>query len=92
MKKHNADQYESIKVQLNEKDHPIAFEIKVKELMKSGLSKDKAEKYLKDCPIELEIYYSTDQGLFGVEAEAVECCEIHNPYDGELMEDPEQNF
>ena len=38
-------------------------------------------------PIELELYYNTNLGLFGVESEAVEGnCDIYDPYTSEILE------
>jgi len=86
MKKHNVDQCESVDVFISKTAHPIAFETKVKELVEAGMKRGEAEKYLRNYPVELEIYYSEYQGLFAVEAGAVEYCDVYNPYDGKLME------
>lgn len=61
---------------------PIVYARKKKELIeRSGMSEDEAEKYLSQ-PIPLELFYSFDRGLFGVESEAVGEIDIYNPYTG----------
>lgn len=87
LKKNDSDNYESINVKLDKYEHPNAFENKVQELVDSGLNRKEAEKEVENKGIELELYYSPFQGLFSIEAEAVECGDIYNPYDGELMEE-----
>ena len=88
MKKHNSDEIEVIKVFLSKNEHPIAYEAKMRELMnESGMTEDEAELFLQTTPFELELYYSYNQGLFGVESEAVTDCDIINPYNGEFLEE-----
>lgn len=71
-----------IEVQLCPNKTPIAYQRKKKELVEcSGMTEEEADKYLL-TPIPLEIFYS-NQGLFGVEAECLDSCEIYNPYTGE---------
>lgn len=61
---------------------PIAYQRKKKELMEStGMTEAEAENCLLH-PIPIEIFYSYDQGLFGVEAEMLADCEVYNPYTG----------
>lgn len=83
--------YESIMVRLTKKKYPIAFNAKVEELMESGAFDDrqKAEEWVENTPIELELYYDKHSGLFGVEAEAIEygATDICSPYTGEYMLD-----
>lgn len=87
----SADNYESIMVCLTKKDFPIAFKAKVEELMESGAFNDsrEAEEWVENTPIELEIYYDKHNGLFGIEAEAIECgaTAICSPYTAEPMLD-----
>lgn len=88
-KLNTSDNYESINIKLI--DYPIAFENKCKEFVKQGLAKDmeQARNLLKDCEIELELYYDIDNGLFGVESGAVEShADIVSPYSGEQCEYP----
>ncbi len=56
---------------------------RIAELVNAGMSEGEAENYLSTTPIQLELFYSADQGLFGVESEAVESCDIYNPYSGD---------
>lgn len=88
-KLNNSDSYESLKVTLNEENYPIAFKNKVDELMeqKAFNSREEAEEWVRETPIELELYYEKDSGLFAVEAEAVESGTIYSPYTAELGED-----
>ncbi|MFR9543600.1 MAG: hypothetical protein SNH27_16320, partial [Rikenellaceae bacterium] len=52
------------------------------ELIKqSGMTESEADDCLLTTPIQIELFYSAT-GLFAVEAEAVDNCEIYNPYDG----------
>lgn len=60
---------------------PTAYQRKKKELIDCGMSEQEAEKQLLR-PIPLELFYSKHQGLFGVESECLDCCEIYNPYTG----------
>jgi hypothetical protein len=65
------------------KEPPIAYERKIHELMdRCGLTRDEAESQLL-TPIPVELFYSMDQGLFTVESDAIDSCEIYNPYTGE---------
>ena len=66
-KLHNADEYEHIKVFLNETDHPIAFGKLVKELVDSGLTESEAKIEAYRQPMEMEIYYEEGAGLMLVE-------------------------
>ncbi len=52
------------------------------ELVASGMNDDEADDYLSTTPIQLELFYSESQGLWGVESEALDNCEIYNPYSG----------
>lgn len=87
----SADNYESIMVNLTKKKFPIAFKAKVEELMESGAFNDsrEAEEWVENNAIELEIYYDKHSGLFGVEAEAIDCgaTAICSPYTAEPMLD-----
>lgn len=62
---------------------PETYTKKHTELIQScGMTEMEATLLLKEHPIQLELFYSMDQGLFAVEAEAVECISIYNPYNG----------
>lgn len=89
MKKNKAENYESIRVYLDENRTPLAFNEKLKELMEEGAfdNENDARNYILTNPIELELYYHKGYGLYGVESDAVECADIYNPYDGTKMEE-----
>ena len=90
MKKNSVDNYESINVLLSKVKTPIAFKKKVDELVESGLSFKDAENFVSTTEIEMEFYYSDGLdglGLFMVEAEAVECCTIVDPYTSIKLEE-----
>ncbi len=92
MKKHNSQEVEVIDVFLSETQHPIAYKAKLKELIEeSGMTKEEAEHFIRTTPFQLELYYSYNQGLFGVESEAVESTDIINPYTGETLEEPDES-
>ena len=78
---------EVIEVFLSETKHPKAFNAKVKEIVEqSGMTEEEEEKdFVRTTPFSLELYYHVNQGLFGVESEAVEGYgnEIYSPYTGE---------
>lgn len=61
--------------------YPVIYQRKIHELT-TGMTKEEAELYLLQSPIQLELFYDLDRGLFAVESEAVESCEIYNPYTG----------
>lgn len=77
------DESDVIDVYLCPNKTPVAYARKKKELMEScGMTDAEAE----DCllrPIPIELFYSYDQGLFGIEAECLASCEVYNPYTGE---------
>ena len=68
------EQYESFMIILNENKYPIAHQKKLEELMEQGAfrSEVEAKEWINTTPIELELYYEKNAGLFAVEAEAVE--------------------
>lgn len=80
----NSENYESIQIILNPERFPIAYKNKVEELMEQGAfdTKEKAEHWVKTTPIELELYYEKDSGLFAVESEAIESNSVCSPYSG----------
>ena len=84
IKVNNEDCYESIMVILDENKYPIAHQNKVDELMESGAFESVAEakKWVNTTPIELEIYYEKDAGLFAVESDAIDNCSEYlcSPY------------
>lgn len=80
----NEDNYESIMVVLKEDKYPIAHRNKVEELMEQGAFEniEDAKHWVNTTPIELELYYEKDAGLFAVESEAVQNCSesLCSPY------------
>ena len=90
LRKHNAEELESINVYLSEDKTPVAFARKLKELMDQNAfnSEQEAKDWIRNTPFEMELYYSIDQGLFLVETEAVESdIPMFNPYTGEKLDD-----
>ena len=87
MRKHNSDEVESMEVFLSKSKTPIAYNKKVNELVRCGMTKEEAENFVDTTPFEMEFYYQDDLGLFMVEAEAVEGCTIINPYTGKELEE-----
>lgn len=70
-------------VYLSPDEYPETYKKKHTELVQScGMTEREATELLKKNPIQLELFYSMDQGLFAVESEAVECASIYNPYSG----------
>lgn len=64
---------------------PTAYNRKKKELMeRSGMTEEEAERCLLR-PIPIEVFYSYDQGLFGIESECLAECEVFNPYTGKKI-------
>ena len=84
MKLNNSDQMEIMWVVLSKEKTPIAFEQIVLSLIDSGVERDEAEQMASE-PIDVEMYYNPNAGLFLVECEAVESGTIYDPYSGELM-------
>jgi hypothetical protein len=74
IKVNSPEQYESFMIILNENKYPIAHQKKLEELMEQGAfeSVEAAKEWINTTPIELELYYEKNSGLFAVEAEAVE--------------------
>ena len=59
-------------------------------ITQSGMTEDEAENWLLTTPIQLELFYDIDRGLFAAESEAIDCCEIYNPYTGKEI--PNENL
>ena len=87
MKKYNSAECEVVHLSIDETQHPNIFNAMVNELIENGLSAQDAKKYVRTTPLQMELYYSPQEGLFAVESEAVECADIYNPYSGELLEE-----
>lgn len=77
-------QPEVVEIQLNEQDHPVAFREAVLDLMNSGMSEEKAREVISTTPIQLELAYSSQRGLFAVDTESVESLadDLFDPYTG----------
>ena len=90
MKFNNSDNYEAVKIYLTKETTPIAWEQRVISNMNSGASREDAE-ILASEPIEVEMYYNVDAGLFLIETDAVESGTIYDPYSGDLFEDFEED-
>ena len=90
IKVNNEDCYESILVILDENKYPIAHKNKVDELMERGVFKsvEEAKEWVNNTPIELELYYEKDAGLFAVEAEAIDSASesLCSPYTRALFD------
>jgi hypothetical protein len=82
--------YESVKVNVTEKDHPIAFGKMVIDLVNSGLTEVEAKEIVKSSqPTEMEIYYEESAGLTIVDPGVVETGILYSPYSGKLYIDCE---
>jgi len=92
MKKNNAGTEEVIDIFLSEEKFPIAFKAKVDELVGQGWEEAEAREWIPKVTFQMELYYSVDQGLFMVEAEAVESIAIFNPYSGDELEECEDSI
>ena len=90
VKLNDSDHYEILcSVILDPEKHPIAYQSKLDELVRlSGMTEEEAVKFIRTTPIEMELYYSPDSGLFAVEAEAISGgATIFDPYTGIQCED-----
>ena len=89
-KKHvinDENKYESVNIILSKEKYPIAFEKYVKDIMHGGMTREEAEKYASETPIELELYYQVGFGLFGISSDYVENVESFvSPYNGDEYE------
>lgn len=81
--------YDSIKIRLI--DYPEAFKSKCEEFVEQGIvtNIEDAKELLSNCEIDLQLVYDKHNGLFAVEAEAVESCaeDICSPYNGKIAEE-----
>ncbi len=83
---------EVVEIRLDPVKHPVAFDAKRQELVNAGMTRDEAERFILAVPFVMEVYYAPNQGLFLVESEAIESTDIHNPYDGEVVYNPENQM
>ena len=78
------DEEEIFALSINKDAHPKVYAAKKSELIDSGMTESEADAYINDTQIVMEVYH-TKQGLFAVESDAIEWCEITNPYNGVRM-------
>ena len=81
-----SDDSEVNAITINLNDYPQLAKLKREELAECGMSEEDIEDFMKDCKIDLELFYHKGSGLFGVESGAVESCPkggLYSPYDGE---------
>lgn len=86
LKINDSDNIESVKVTLSPIKTPIAYNNRVNSLITSGLTLEDAEREALE-PIDMEMYYDENNGLFLVETEAVGNTDIFNPYTQALLEE-----
>lgn len=67
--------------------NPDMFRRRVRSLMLSGLSREKAEKFVASTPQKLELFYDVNLGAFAIDAEAVGNTPLYNPYSGKEIPD-----
>jgi hypothetical protein len=82
---------EIIDIYLSPENYPVAYERKVRCLMNSGLTREEVEAIVLTTPIQMEIFYDIDRGLFAVESEPIAYIDIFNPYTGEVVEKEEED-
>ena len=63
------------------------FRRRVKCLMLSGLSQEKAEQTIATTPLKLSLFYDIGRGAFAIDAEAVGNATLYNPYTGKEIPD-----
>jgi hypothetical protein len=83
---------ETIEFYLDQVKHPVAYGNKKVELMNSGMPLDEIDRYIRNTPFVMEVYYSKDQGLFLVESEPIGIIKMYNPYDGIEIFNPESGW
>ena len=78
---------EVIEVRLSREKTPIAFKEKLDELMEEGAfnTKEEATEWIENNTFIMEMYYEKGQGLFLVESEAIDNCDIVSPYTKEKL-------
>lgn len=81
---------DTIKFTLSPEHHPVAYVQLISNLVhKSGMTEIEAMMHLQQNPIVLELFYHTGLGLFAIDAEASQHCDIHNPFTGMII--PNEN-
>jgi hypothetical protein len=82
---------EVIEVLLTKSKTPIAYELKCNELIKEcGMTQSEAETFLLQ-PLQLELVYSYNLGLWAIESEALESTDPFCPYTGTEIQNPDSN-
>lgn len=78
---------EMIEVRLSREKTPIAFNEKLNELMEEGAfnTKEEATEWIESSTFVMEMYYEKGHGLFLVESEAIDSCDIVSPYTKEEL-------
>ena len=78
---------EVIEVMLSREKTPIAFKEKLEELMEEGAfdTEKEAIEWIEKTPFVMEMYYEKGQGLFLVESDAIDNCDIVSPYTKEEL-------
>ena len=78
---------EVIEVRLSREKTPIAFNEKLNELMEEGAfdTEKEAIEWIEKTPFVMEMYYEKGHGLFLVESEAIDSCDIVSPYTKEEL-------
>ena len=78
---------EVIEVRLSREKTPIAFKEKLEELIEEGAfdTEKEAIEWIEKTPFVMEMYYEKGQGLFLVESEAIDNCDIVSPYTKEEL-------
>ena len=74
-------------VRFSREKTPIAFKEKLDELMEEGAfdTEKEAIEWIEKTPFVMEMYYEKGQGLFLVESEAIDNCDIVSPYTKEEL-------
>lgn len=81
---------DTFEINLDPEKHPITYQRKLDELLQQGWDKEEAEKYITSAPFVLEMFYDIGIGMFAIESETVENCEIYNPHTGKEI--PNENL
>ena len=78
---------EVIEVRLSREKTPITSKNKLEELMEEGAFETEKEaiEWIEKTPFVMEMYYEKGQGLFLVESEAIDNCDIVSPYTKEEL-------
>lgn len=83
---------ETISILLTPDRFPVAYKNKVEELVKSGAfnTEEEASEWVRTTPIELELIYEPDSGLFALESDAVATDTCTSPYSRTPIITPEE--